>query len=356
LRGALVYRWLTLAWAAAAFTWEVWYRQRSDDSDVVHPIVGFAMLGAALALTAWLTRLYRIDPLLMLKPTPVLTEIGVGTVMLLADTWVFGSADHAQTVPSVWVVGAVFAVAVAGGRRAAVTTGVGMGFARYVGLLLFVSSTRSTFSGLATMVLLGVSGWVAGYLLRRLAETDQSIASFRAREEVTRTLHDGVLQTLAVIQRRSDDAELVSLARSQERELRDFLFGTSSVVTNLAAGLRASARRAEQRYAMRVDVVTAPDLPPGTEPVIHGLTAAVGEALTNAAKHGRADGATVYAEPTEIGEIFVSVKDNGTGFDPATIQEGEGLRRSVRGRLVEVGGRVEIDGRLGRGAEIRMWV
>jgi signal transduction histidine kinase len=276
--------------------------------------------------------------------------------MLLADTWVFGSADHPQTLPSVWVVGAVFAVAVAGGRRAAVTTGIGMGFARYVGLLPIAGSGKSTFDGLATMVLLGVSGWAAGYLMRRLAETDRSIASYRAREEVTRTLHDGVLQTLAVIQRRSHDTELVTLARRQERELRDYLFGRLSVTADVASGLRAAAHRAEQRYDLRVEVVIAPDLPAADEQVAHCVAAAAGEALTNAAKHGGAATATIYAEPSGGDSIFVSVKDDGSGFDPATTTEGEGLRRSVRGRLAEIGGRVEIDGRPGKGTEIRMWV
>ena len=86
------------------------------------------------------------------------------------------------------------------------------------------------------------------------------------------------------------------------------------------------------------------------------LVGAVGEALVNSGKHGRATRATIYVEPGEHGEVFCSVKDNGTGFDPATVTEGLGLRGSVRGRLEGVGGRVEIEGAPGRGAEVRMWL
>lgn len=357
LKGLLAYRWLTIAWAGGVYAWEVVTRRSSDTlDDVAHPLVGFLLVGAAVALTGALTMLYRTDPDRLLSPVPVLSEIAVGTVMLLADGWVFGGIDHHQTLPSVWVVGAVASVAIAGGRRAAVVTGAGMGLARYVGLLPFGGVSESTFRGLSTVVLLAVSGWVLGYLLRRLAEADRSISAYRAREEVARTLHDGVLQTLAVIQRRSQDDELVSLARGQELELREYLFGSPSTEADLASGLREAARRAEQRYGLRVQVVVAPDLPAGTDAVIQRVTAAVGEALTNAAKHGEAEGATIYAEPGDDGSIFVSVKDDGIGFDPETVSEGEGLRRSIRGRVAEVGGRVEIDGRPGRGTEIRMYL
>ena len=255
LKGLLAYRWFTVIWALGVFTWQVWWRGASDDlSPVARPVAGFVLSGAAVGITTYLTVLYRRDPDRLLRPFPVYAEIAVGTIMLLADTWVYGSGDHPQTLPSVWVVGAVGAVAIAGGRRAAVATGAGMGLARYVGLIPFVGTSESTFRGLSTIVLLALSGWVLGYLLRRLSEADHSIAeyrtresAYRAREEVARTLHDGVLQTLAVIQRRSDDGELVGLARSQEHELREYLFGDGP---GGRPGHRHRRRRMDRRFAI----------------------------------------------------------------------------------------------------------
>jgi signal transduction histidine kinase len=351
-----------LVWITLVYGWEVFQRNGRGIGDqvVARPVVGFVLLGLVLALNTWLTVLYRDKPTRLLTPAPVLTELFLGALLLLADVWVYGYADHAQSLPSVWVVASVFTTAIAAGQRPAVFAGIGLGLARYVGWLPYAPEGEGYYSltRVAAWALLIVAGWSAGYLLKKLEEADRSISAYRAREEVARTLHDGVLQTLAVIQRRSDDAELIDLARTQEHELREYLFGAAPVETDLASGLRAAARRAEQRYGLRVNVITAPDLPTGDERAIHALTGAVGEALTNASKHGGATTVTVYAEPSDGPDdtVFASVKDDGQGFDETQVAEGEGLSRSIRGRIIEVGGTVEVDGRPGRGAEIRMWL
>lgn len=358
LRGVLAFRWLVSIWLVVVFIWEIWDRGRDlAKSDVAHPAIGLVLALSTIAATGLLTLLYARGAHLLVKPAPILAEIALAATLLFLDTWVYGSA-HSQALPTVWPIGVIFTVAIAAGSRAAVVTGVGLGLARYVGWILFPFEGGVGFWSLARVastVLFAVAGWVAGYLLGQQERSDREISAFRAREEVARTLHDGVLQTLAVIQRRSVDDELVSLARTQEHELREYLFGASKTEDNLASALRAAARRAEQRYGLVVQVVCAPDLPLGHEEAIHAVGGAVGEALTNAAKHGGADKATVYAEP-EDEHVFISVKDNGSGFEPASTTEGEGLSRSIRGRIAELGGRVEVDGRPGRGAEIRMWL
>ncbi len=357
LRTLLIYRWLTASWAAGLFVYEIWDRNRQATKlAVAHPGAGLGLMAVLLAFMVWLTFEYNRDADRTLRPVFVLTEIAIGTTMLLADVWVYGSPDHSQSLPSVWIIAAIINVAIVAGQQPAVLTGIGLGLARNIGWMPYKTDGIWSLTRIATLVLLTVAGWVAGYVMHRLGEADDEISAFKAREEVARTLHDGVLQTLAVIQRRSDDAQLVGLARVQEHELREYLFGGSSVEDDIAAALRAAARRAEQRHGLRVDVITAPDLPEGSDDVIHALGSAVGEALTNAVKHGAATKATVYAEPIDEDTIFVSVKDDGTGFDTSLVEEGQGLTSSIRGRLGDLGGRVEIDGRPGRGAEIRMYL
>ena len=111
----------------------------------------------------------------------------------------------------------------------------------------------------------------------------------------------------------------------------------------------------EGRFGGQASVTVADDVEPPASAAVGALVGAVGEALTNAGKHGGAGHVTVYVEPADAG-LFCSVKDDGCGFDEATTPEGMGLSRSVRGRVTEAGGRVEVDGRPGRGAEIRIWL
>jgi signal transduction histidine kinase len=203
---------------------------------------------------------------------------------------------------------------------------------------------------------------VAGFVAGRLRTAERQISAARAREEVARTLHDGVLQTLAIVQRRATDADLARLAHEQERDLREFLFGVGRPAGGSAPGgelgpaLRREAARFEDRFGARASVVVADDLPPLSEDCVTALAGAVGEALTNTGKHAEANTVTIFVEPAEGGGVFCSVKDDGAGFDGATVPEGIGLARSIRGRVEELGGRVEIDGRPGRGTEVRLWV
>ena len=353
-----MFRWLTAFWAAGIFFYEIYDRQQLTPlkPDVANPLAGTVMMMVLLVFMLALTWLYNREAELTLNPFVIFAEIGLATLMFLLDVWVYGNPDHSQALPTVWPIGIIATVAIAAGQRPAVLTGLGFGVARYVGWVPY-NETAWSLTRTSSLVLMMIAGWVAGYFLHRLEEADREISGFRAREEVGRTLHDGVLQTLAVIQRRSEDTELVTLARTQELELREYLFGGSAVEADIGSGLRAAGRRAEQRYGIKVQVVCAPDLAHGEAPKIHALSAAVGEALTNAVKHGGATEATVYAEPDmdDESQTFVSVKDNGSGFDTNKVKQGQGLTRSIKGRILEVGGRVEVSGRPGRGAEIRMW-
>jgi signal transduction histidine kinase len=250
------------------------------------------------------------------------------------------------------------------GSAAGGITGIAMGVARFGatlanGVALSALTGARVTSLVSTAVLYASAGAVAGYVATLLRRAERQISAARAREEMARTLHDGVLQTLAIVERRADDPALARLAREQERELREYLFGAGVATIgsggDLGSALRATAGRFEDHYGGRVEVLVADDLPTLRPEAVEALAGAVGEALTNAGKHGAADRVTVFVEPQDHG-VFCSVKDNGTGFDVGATNEGIGLTQSIRGRLTEAGGRVEVRSRPGDGAEVCLWL
>ncbi|WP_244303260.1 ATP-binding protein [Leucobacter coleopterorum] len=104
-----------------------------------------------------------------------------------------------------------------------------------VGVLMFFVTAQEpsvwTVVAAAAAVLAGVALAIAPWLLRVNRELMAERAA-RAREsersEIAAHLHDSVLQTLALIQQRSDPgSEVARLARRQERELREWLFRTA---------------------------------------------------------------------------------------------------------------------------------
>ena len=123
----------------------------------------------------------------------------------------------------------------------------------------------------------------------------------------------------------------------------------------MTASLREAAALYERRHGGRAEVVIADDVEEPSTPVIDAIAGAVGEALANVGKHAEAERVVVYAEPDWEAGLFVSVKDNGIGFDPESVEKRIGLKESITARIEAVGGRVEIASKPGRGTEVRLW-
>lgn len=357
LTGITVFRVACLAWLVAVLV--------ATRNDIGNTAAGVVVVGVVTAVTAGLVHRFRRRGAAGVLARPALiVDVATGSLLGAADGIVY-DGDHPLSLGSAWPLAAVFSAGIAWGTRGGALAGVAVGLGRLVGDVLEPGTAWSfdlVLGRTSTVFLFTLAGAMAGFAARRLIDAEAEIALGRARAQVARTLHDGVLQTLAVVQRRSDDGDLVALARDQERDLREFLFGTGTAVGGgeLGAVLREVAARCQRRDGLPVTVVVAEDMTlPGA--VGQALAGAVGEAVTNAAKHGTPTRVTVYAEPTDDGGagtswVFCSVKDDGAGFDPASVTAGVGLTHSIGDRIAEVGGRVEIAGNPGHGAEIRLWV
>ena len=120
-------------------------------------------------------------------------------------------------------------------------------------------------------------------------------------------LHDSVLQTLALIQRSDDPHRMAMLARHQETELRDWLYGTAPLdgVDLLSTALREVAKRIESDHQVPIEVVVVGDHP--LNEATRALVGATSEALVNAAKHSGSERLSLFFEADE--DCLVSYKD-----------------------------------------------
>ncbi len=209
----------------------------------------------------------------------------------------------------------------------------------------------------AIVVLLGLVIIIAPWglrLWRELAAERRERILSQERADVAAHLHDSVLQTLALIQKQSDDPRAVTrLARSQERDLRSWLYeGHAAADESFKAALARIAAEAEDAHGVPVEVVVVGDCRPD-EPAT-AVLAAVREAVTNAAKHSGAPLVDVYAE-VEDAQIDVFVRDRGIGFDPDAVSADRmGVRGSIVGRMERYGGKADIRSDAGKGTEVHL--
>jgi signal transduction histidine kinase len=194
--------------------------------------------------------------------------------------------------------------------------------------------------------------WVR--LVRGLTEERAERIRSQERAEVAAHLHDSVLQTLALMQRRVDDPrEVAALARRQERELRAWLNGRRAPgETTVASSLEAAAAEVEGAHGVPVEVVAVGDAP--LDKRGEALVAAAREALVNAAKFAGDGPVALYAE-VDPERIEVFVRDRGPGFDADRVPaDRRGVRESIVGRMERHGGRAVVHTAPGEGTEVEL--
>ncbi len=347
-----------MALRAVGFVWAVAALLASTDQ-LVRPVPAIALLVAAGVVTAApLPRSVREGK--PLSDQWLVAELAVGFALAASTGLVY---DHPDSGPSsiatlggMWPFVGVLAAGVRWGGRAGAGAGALFGLARLIGAVSASDGwpyAAQTFSVASTALLSIVGGALAAATLRWAGTLEARAAEAAARERLAREVHDGVLQTLAAIEARTSDPDAARLARAESRRVREHLFGNRTSGRTLDTALTEVLGAVEDRFGVRCElaVVEHVDLP---DDQCDRLVGAVGEAATNAAKHGGV-GCTVLVLPDDEG-ITVTVHDEGPGFDPDSTAHGVGLRSSIHARLVEVGGTVDIDSAPGRGCEVRLWV
>jgi signal transduction histidine kinase len=196
-------------------------------------------------------------------------------------------------------------------------------------------------------------------IARDLVVERQARIRAEERADMAARLHDSVLQTLALIQRRaSDPQQVIKLARAQERELRGWLFDGQAPGSlggegmTLAAGVRLIQQEVEDQHGITVEAVTVGDC--DLDDDLAALLAAAREATVNAGKWSGADVVSLFAE-VEPTEVSLFVRDRGRGFDPAAVPgDRRGLAESIHGRMARRGGSATVRSVPGEGTEVSL--
>lgn len=372
VRALAAARWLTWVWmvgvVAVASTRSVDETRLGDPSGpgtaFRQPVVAWMCVAAVLAVCVIATVWVRVAPERLIGPRFAAAEVTLAFALSAIDGWVFDPGHVFETSQSIATQYPLIAMATAGlafGPWIAAGLGSLIGIAEWWAAELneFPDwSLRHTFSIVASSIFFAAAGALFGWLGQLLRRVEGRIADQRARDDVALVLHDTVLQTLALVEKRSvaTDPELALAARRADRELRQFLFGAAALpADDLEGRVRHAVERASRDHDIAV-TVNVVDL--GCRADVgaqEALAGAVGEAVTNAIKHAECASIVVFVETDDDGQVFASVRDDGRGFDPTSSGDGQGLDGSIRGRMATVGGRSEVVSTLGGGTEVRVW-
>jgi signal transduction histidine kinase len=353
-RALAVLRFVVLANAIVLYGW------RYEDYD--HPAVGWAVMAALVAWTAFAVVAYgaprRRRPRWLAGL--LVADLAVAVSAIAISPYVKGEGMNA-TLPGFWVMGVVLAWAILWRWTGGLAAGVVVSLAD---LAVRDGWTQKAYGNVFLLVLGGlIVGFLSELLQRTAAQRDRAeraAAAAEERQRLARLVHDGVLQALALVQRRAPElgaqgVELGRLAGEQEVRLRGLVQQDSRDLLGPVGDLDlVELLSALQTPQVHVAV-------PGTPATVPAATAtevvaAVESCLSNVRHHvGRDAAAWVLLE--ELGDRWVvSVRDDGPGIPEGRLAASAaagrlGVRQSIIGRMRDLGGTATVHSAPGQGTE-----
>ncbi len=337
--------------------------QIAVNGDLDHPAIGWLLFGVLIAWSAvcafaYLTGFGR-------NIGWVLAELGIVVALMLStefvasDQWALNNQSWPTTL---WATNATISAAIL----------LGPIYGMLVGVVIVAASTLAKgvvnydLGRNATVVIelaVGLGVGMAAQTARRahadLERAARLSARTEERERLSRQVHDGAIQVLALVSRRGREiggptAELAELAGEQERALRRLVSSTEveprhGEMTDIGALLR-------QRATDRVSVSVPADPVLLDASVAEELSAAAVNVLDNAASHAGPD-ARAYVLLEDLGDsVIVTIRDDGVGIADGRLAEAAaegrmGVAKSIVGRMNWLGGSAKLNTGPGCGTE-----
>jgi hypothetical protein len=291
---------------------------------------------------------------------------------------------QAPPLSSYWFAGAALSASVIWGRRGAATVALGYGFADItLRVLMDANVTAATVRGVVLLLLaclaVGYMASMAEQAEERFAQAVTLEARLRERQQLARSIHDSVLQVLALVRRRGDElggeaAELGRMAGEQEVRLRSMItdgLDSAAAGSSVPGGASAPTTAMDLRDALRrlesvrfsVSAPATPVLLPGY--TVAELAAAVAAALDIVDRHcppqtrawvlveDEEHAVTVRVDLAQVHATAEAQIDGDRARDVDQVRRDRGGGTSLRVGLCEGGAagvpteeRTDVDGRL----------
>jgi signal transduction histidine kinase len=348
-RAAQVFRLLSCIYAL--------YFQIAINDDLDRPAIGWALfavlIGWSVACAAAYLQGYGRRPAWVIAELIVVVVLVLSTGFVASDQWVAANQSWPTTL---WATNATISAAILRGPIVGMVAGVVVMAASATSKGYFsidVGRNATIVIELAVGLAIGMAAQTARRAHAELEDAARLAASLEERERLSREVHDGAIQVLALVARRGREiggatAELAELAGEQERALRRLvsvgssgLPAVASASTDLVTLLRA---RASDRVSVSLPATPVPlDTAVATE-----VDAAVANALDNVTAHAGPD-AHAFVLLEDLGDsVVVSIRDDGVGIpagrlDQAVAEGRVGVAKSIVGRMNWLGGSARLN-------------
>ncbi|WP_341268002.1 MacS family sensor histidine kinase [Gordonia malaquae] len=356
-RAAQIFRLLSFVYALGF--------QIAINGDLTRPGLTWTLFGILTAANIWWAAGYLVG--FGRRPWFVAVEVAVSAGMMLSTPFVTDNdwISHNQTWPTtLWMTNAALSTAVIGGTLWGAAAALAIAGANYyVKGEIYLNFGRN-----ATTILLVSAAAAVGMAASRARTVHGELVSAIAlaarsaeRDRLSREVHDGVLQVLALMAKRGreiggDAAELAELAAEQERRLRTLIADEPDSPNALAPSSRDLAAALRSSVAHRAQVSAPADPVTVDAHIADELLAAVDNILDNVAHHA-GPGAEAFILLEDLGdEVIVSVRDDGVGIPDGRLAAAEaegrlGISQSVIGRVEALGGTARLESAPDAGTE-----
>jgi signal transduction histidine kinase len=340
-RAAQVFRLLSYAYAV--------YFLITRIGELERPALGWVFFGALSAWTlacaaAYLQGFGRRTGWVIAEVV-IVVALMLSTELVASDQWV---ADNQSLATTLWATNATISAAILLGPVGGMAAGLAV-MAAAAAMKGQVNLDLGRNASIVIELAVGLAVGMAAQTARRAhAELERAVrlsAALEERERLSRQVHDGVVQVLALMAKKGREwggeaTELGELAGAQERALRRLI---SSAGPEESAGAVDVRMLLSRRESDRVSLSLPGDPVLLDSAVAAELDAAVGNALANVVAHA-GPGARAFVFVEDLGDaVTVTVRDDGVGIPSGRLAQaaGEGrvgIAKSIVGRLRALGG------------------